>query len=171
VESLKQLIRDIPDFPKPGIVFKDITPILRDGTAFRQAVDSLAEKCAGKRIAAIACVESRGFIFGAPLAHKLGVGLIPIRKKGKLPYLTHQVTYELEYGVDTLEMHQDAVQSGEEILLVDDLLATGGTAKAVAELIEKAGGKIAGIVFLVELSFLEGRKRLQGYEVSSVIVF
>ena len=167
--DLKKTIRDIPDFPKKGIIFKDITTLLKEARAFKEAVDTIAEKYKDKKIDTIVSVEARGFFFGAAVAYRLGVGLVPVRKKGKLPYKTHAVTYQLEYGTDTLEMHQDAVKKGDNVLIVDDLLATGGTVKAVTELIEKMGGIVAGIAFVIELLPLKGREKLRGYEVTSLI--
>lgn len=161
IDVLKKSIRDIPDFPKKGILFKDITTLLANGDLLRQAVDSMAVHFQKAGVTKILCVESRGFIFGAPVAYKLGAGMIPVRKKGKLPYKTIAVTYSLEYGTDTLEMHEDAVKAGEKVLIIDDLLATGGTAAAVCELVKKAGGTVAGIGFVIELEFLDGRKKLK----------
>ncbi len=159
-ESIRALIRDIPDFPKPGIVFKDITPLLQDPKGLRFVVDQLAERYAGSGITKILGIESRGFIFGAPLAYKMGLGFSLIRKKGKLPYETYQHTYDLEYGTDTVEMHVDAVTKDDKVLVVDDLLATGGTAEATVALARKAGAEISEIAFVVELEFLKGRDRL-----------
>lgn len=167
--DLKKSIRDIPDFPKKGIIFKDITTLLKEAGAFREAVDTIANQYKDKKVDIVVSVEARGFFFGAAVAYKLGVGLVPVRKKGKLPFKTHAVTYQLEYGTDTLEMHQDAVKKGDRILIVDDLLATGGTVKAVAELIEKMGGVIVGMAFVIELLPLKGREKLKGYEVTSLI--
>lgn len=169
MESLKSCIRDIPNFPKEGITFKDITTLLKDGKKFRQAVDLFAEKLKGKKIDIVVGIEARGFIFGAALAYKLGCGVAPVRKKGKLPFKTHAVTYDLEYGTDTLEIHQDAFEKGARVLIVDDLLATGGTCRAVINLVEKMGGRIAALVFLVELTALSGRDKLKGYPVISLI--
>ena len=169
VDDLKKTIRDIPDFPKKGIIFKDITPLLKDGRRFRKAVDAIADRYKDKKVDLVASVEARGFVFGSALAYKLGVGLIPIRKKGKLPYKTKSVTYDLEYGTDTLEMHEDAVSRGQRILIVDDLLATGGTAAAVARLIKDCGGVVTEIAFLIELEFLKGREKLKGYPVFSLL--
>lgn len=169
MNSLKSKIRDVPDFPKEGIVFKDITPLLQDGNAFRSAVDAIAGRFASKEIDLIVGAESRGFIFGAALAYKLGVGFVPARKPGKLPHKTHRAEYVLEYGLDSLEMHQDAVAHGEKVLVVDDLLATGGTAKAKCDLVEMLGGKVVGVAFVIELSFLKGREKLKGYDVFSLI--
>lgn len=169
VNELKSAIRDIPGFPKEGVIFKDITTLLKDKEKFRQAIDLFAEKLKGKKIDAVVSIEARGFIFGAALAYKLGAGVIPVRKKGKLPYKTNSVTYQLEYGKDTLEMHQDAFQKGDSVLIIDDLLATGGTCKAVIELVEKMGGKIAGIAFLIELTALKGREKFKGYDIITLI--
>jgi adenine phosphoribosyltransferase len=171
MQDLAKIIRDIPDFPKPGIIFKDITTLLSDAEAFKQAVDSLAGQYAGQQIDMVACVEARGFIFGAPLAYKLGAGLAVIRKPGKLPYKTHQQSYELEYGTDTLEIHRDAILPGQRVLIVDDLLATGGTIGAVTEMIKKLKGDIAGIAFLIELTFLNGRDKLKDYDIFSLIKY
>ncbi|MDD4899937.1 MAG: adenine phosphoribosyltransferase [Candidatus Omnitrophica bacterium] len=167
--DLKKCIRDIADFPKPGILFKDITTLLKDGKAFAQTVDALAQKYKNEKIDKVLAIEARGFIFGAAVAYKLGAGFIPVRKKGKLPAKTTSVTYSLEYGTDTLQMHEDAIKSGENILIVDDLLATGGTANAVAGLVKKMGGKIAGIAFLIELVDLKGIEKLKEYPVYSLI--
>lgn len=166
---LKECIRDISDFPKKGIIFKDITTLLREGDKFRTAVDAIVKNFRSKKIDAVVSVEARGFIFGSAVAYKLGVGIIPVRKKGKLPYRTYSITYDLEYGQDTLEVHQDAFKKGSRILIVDDLLATGGTVRAVADLVEKMGGKIAGIAFLIELLPLNGRDKLKSYPVFSLI--
>ncbi|HUW22828.1 MAG TPA: adenine phosphoribosyltransferase [bacterium] len=171
MEQLKELIRSIPDFPKKGILFRDITTLLQNGPRFHQAIDTLAEHYEGKKIDQIVAVESRGFIVAAPLAYKLNAGVIPVRKKGKLPYKTVETTYELEYGTDTLEMHADAFQPGANILIVDDLLATGGTAKATIDLVEKLKGKVMGICFLIELTDLKGIEKLKGYEVLSIIKY
>lgn len=169
--DLKEKIRNIPDFPKKGIIFFDITTLVKDGEALRFAVDEMARKFEGKKIDAIMGAESRGFIFGAAMAYKLGVGFIPVRKPGKLPYKTCQVSYDLEYGSSSLEMHVDAIKKGDNILIVDDLIATGGTAKAMTQIIEKMGGKVAGLSFLVELSFLNPRKLLEGYELHSLVCY
>jgi len=155
-----RLIRDIPDFPKEGILFKDITPLLRDPQALAGALDALVEHHASDRIGVVAAVESRGFIFGAALAVKLGAGFVPIRKPGKLPYETVGETYALEYGTDTIEVHRDAVGKGDRVLVVDDLLATGGTARAAINLLRRLGAEIVGASFLVELDFLQGRQKL-----------
>ena len=160
--DLRQYIRDVPDFPKAGIVYFDITPLLANPTAFRYAVDALAERFADTKATKIVAAEARGFIFGAPLAYKLGIGFIPVRKPGKLPYKTTSVTYDLEYGTDTLCMHVDAIQAGDSVLIIDDLLATGGTTAGMIKLVKDNGGDIAGIGYLVELGFLDGPSKLEG---------
>ena len=169
--DLAAMIRDVPDFPIEGILFKDITTLLRDAAAFRYAVDALTAKYADQQIDKIAAVESRGFVFGAPLAYNLGAGFIPVRKPGKLPAQTLHVEYSLEYGTNVLEMHVDALQPGERVLVVDDLLATGGSARAVTDLVEKVGGIVVGIAFVIELAFLKGRDKLTGYDVFSLVEF
>ncbi len=169
--DLKQKIRSIPDFPKKGIVFRDITTLLADRDAFRTAVDQMAGHYKGQDIDLILGAEARGFIFGAVLAYKLGTGFIPVRKPGKLPFNTCQTSYDLEYGKNILQMHTDAVKKGDNVLIVDDLAATGGTAKAKAELVEKMGGIVAGFCFLIELEFLNPRKMLEGYDVFSLIKY
>ena len=169
MQELYQKIRDIPDFPQKGIIFKDITPLLQDARTFSKAIDLLSYKYFNKEIDLIACVEARGFIIGGALAYRLGKGLILLRKPGKLPYKTYKAEYELEYGTNSLEIHQDAVKVGQKILVVDDLLATGGTAKAMCELIEKAGGEVVEIAFLIELEFLKGREKLKNYKVFSLL--
>ncbi len=171
VERLRDAIRDIPDFPKPGVVFKDITPIIGDPGLFKTAVDMMAARNRDRHIDKIAAVEARGFILGAAVAYVLGVGFIPVRKEGKLPYDSMRESCELEYGTAVLEMHIDAVRDGEQVLIIDDLLATGGTAEATARMIERAGGVVTGIEFLVELSFLKGREKLNGYKVFAPINF
>ncbi|MBI2191623.1 MAG: adenine phosphoribosyltransferase [Planctomycetes bacterium] len=170
-KELAALIRDIPDFPKPGIVFKDITPLLKNRAAFRAVIQSLARAYRAVPLDGILGIESRGFIVGAPLAYEMGVPYIPARKPGKLPYRTVRVEYALEYGKDALEMHEDAVGRGDRILVVDDLLATGGTASAACRLVESRGGVVAGCAFLVELAFLHGRDRLKGREIQALIRF
>lgn len=167
----KKYIREIPDFPKPGIGFKDIAPLLGNGPVFAQAVDEIAEKCRQEGLTPqkIACPEARGFIIGAALALRLGIGLVPIRKPGKLPYRTIEVEYSLEYGTDRVQMHVDAISPGEKVLLVDDVLATGGTMRACAELVRKTAGLPLGFAFLVELGFLEGRAKLGSLPVISLI--
>jgi adenine phosphoribosyltransferase len=171
VATLRAAIRDIPDFPKPGIVFKDITPVLRDPKLFRAAVDLIVERQRRKNIRKVAVIDARGFIFGAAVAYALGAGVAPIRKKGKLPYKTFEESYDLEYGSATLTVHVDAFEPGEPVLLVDDLLATGGTALASARLIERAGGKVAEIDFLIELAFLKGREKLTSYALFAPLRF
>ncbi len=169
--DLKQKIRSIKDFPKKGIVFRDITTLLRDGEAFRYSVDKMVEYCKGKKIDAVLGAEARGFIYGAAVAYKLGIGFIPVRKAGKLPYKTYQITYDLEYGQNILEIHVDAIKEGDKILIVDDLVATGGTAKAKADLVEEMGGEVVGLCFLIELSFLNPGKILKGYDIFSLIKY
>ena len=164
-------IRDIPDFPKPGILFKDITPLLLDATALDEAVRRLAAWARPREVDLVVAAEARGFILGAALARELGVGFVPARKPGKLPHDTVSAEYILEYGVDALEMHADALADGARVLLHDDLLATGGTARALAELVEGAGAMIAGCAFLVELAFLGGRERLEGYDVHALLKY
>jgi len=171
-DIVKAKIRDIPDFPKPGIIFKDITTAIKDPETFRRIVNYMTEKFKDAEIDYIAAIESRGFIFGAPLAYNLGAGLVIIRKPGKLPAKVEQVTYELEYGTDTVEMHSDAIEPGKKILLIDDLLATGGTAAAACTLIQKVGGIPSAIAFVVELSFLDGKNKLpQDIEVVSMVKY
>jgi adenine phosphoribosyltransferase len=167
--DLKKHIRSIPDWPKKGILFYDITPLLADSKALAAAVDTLYADFTRAGIEYVAAVEARGFIFGAAVAEKLGAGFVPIRKKDKLPYKTESVTYDLEYGKDTLEVHSDAIKSPAKVLMIDDLLATGGTMAAACRLIEKIGGQVAGIAFLVELVALGGRKKLENYRVKSII--
>jgi adenine phosphoribosyltransferase len=171
LEHLKALIRDVPDFPVPGILFRDVTPLLRDPAGLADVVEHLAERYRGAGIDAVAGIESRGFIFGAPLAVALGIGFVPIRKLGKLPADKISREYALEYGTNCLEMHRDGVAPGERVLLVDDLLATGGTARAAAELVEEVGGRIASVAFVIELAFLDGRKLLDGYDVHSILTY
>jgi adenine phosphoribosyltransferase len=169
--DLAKYIRDIPDFPKPGILFKDITPLLADPQAFRSAVERMRDHYRGQQIDAIAAAEARGFLFAAPLAYELSKPLVPLRKPGKLPYRTHSIQYELEYGNAELHAHVDGIAPGSRVLLVDDLLATGGTMVAGCKLIEKAGATVAGCVFLVELKFLNGRNRLEPHSVFSLIQY
>lgn len=169
--QLTDYIRAVPDFPKPGILFRDITPLLADTEAFAASVKALAEPFVDSGIDFVAAVEARGFIFGAPVAQALNAGFIPIRKPGKLPYETASVSYDLEYGTDTLEVHTDAVKPGSRVLIVDDLLATGGTMGAACELIKNLGAEIAGITFLVELEALKGREKLEGYSIHTVISY
>lgn len=168
---LRKYIRSIPDWPKKGILFRDITPLLADGRAFAAAVEALCAGLSAADVDCVAAVEARGFIFGAAAAKKLGVGFVPIRKKGKLPSETESVTYDLEYGTDTLEVHSDALKKGAKVLMIDDLLATGGTMAAACQLIEKIGGQIAAISFLIELTDLAGRNKLAHYKINSVITY
>lgn len=169
--DLKSIVRDVPGFPKPGIIFKDITPILANAAAFAYATAQLAARFSGQKIDVVVGIESRGFLFGAPIAQSLGVGFAPARKKGKLPYRKRSTTYALEYGEDTIEMHEDAVKPGHRVLIIDDLLATGGTAKACVDLVHQLGAKVAACAFLIELSFLNGRKRLHPTEVHSLVQY
>lgn len=169
MENLRKLIREVPDFPKKGINFYDITTLLKDAEGLRQTIDALAAEYKGERIDTVIGVESRGFIFAAPLAYHLGAGFVPVRKPKKLPAEKVSVSYDLEYGQDTLEMHKDAVGAGHKVLIVDDLLATGGTAKATVDLVEGLGGEIVGLLFVVELDFLKGREKFNGYDVRSLI--
>jgi adenine phosphoribosyltransferase len=167
----KRLIRDVKDFPKEGIVFKDINPVIQDGPAFREVLDRLLEYARTRNVDAVAGIESRGFIFGAPLALALNVGFVPVRKLGKLPGETLRAEYSLEYGTNTVEVQKDAIKPGQRVLIVDDLLATGGTAAAAAELVEKLGGDVAGVAVMVELGFLEGREALADYDLFSLIEY
>ncbi|MDC0584121.1 adenine phosphoribosyltransferase [Bacteroidales bacterium] len=171
IEDVKNAIRNIPDFPKPGILFKDITPIIHDGALFSFVIDSLYEKYKEQDFTKIAAIESRGFIFGAALAHRLNIGFIPVRKKGKLPYKTISVSYDLEYGTDCLEMHEDALIKEDKVLIIDDLLATGGTADAAAQLIEKFNVSSIEFDFIIELSFLNGRAKISDYPINTMITF
>lgn len=165
------LIRDIPDFPQPGIIFKDITPVLQHPEAFSQVIGQMADYARSKKPDVIIGIESRGFILGAPVALALDKGFVPVRKIGKLPHETIQCEYALEYGTAAVEMHKDAVAPGQRVIIVDDLLATGGTAAAAARLVEELGGQVAGFVFLIELSFLNGRSQLPAYDVKSLIIY
>jgi adenine phosphoribosyltransferase len=168
-EDLRAKIREIPDFPKPGILFYDITTLLKDAEAFKHAIDLMVEPYGDERIDVVVGMESRGFIFSAPMAYQFGAGLVPVRKLGKLPAETISVEYALEYGSNTLEIHRDAIQPGQRVLIVDDLLATGGTVKGTIELVERLKGEVAGLAFLVELDFLKGRDRLEGRRIVSVV--
>jgi len=170
-EDLRAKIREIPDFPKPGILFYDITTLLKDAAAYRESIDLMVEPYAGERIDAVVGMESRGFIFSGPIAYKLDAGFIPVRKLGKLPAETMSVEYALEYGSNTLQIHKDAIKPGQRILIVDDLLATGGTVRGTIELVERLKGQIVGLAFLVELKALRGRDRLSGYKTTSVIQY
>jgi len=168
-DDLKKWIRDIPDFPVKGIIFKDITPLLRDPAALKRTCDALADRFAGKGVTAVCGMEARGFIFGAIIAYRLGVSFIPLRKPGKLPYDTKTISYQLEYGTATLEIHKDAVTTGDTVLMVDDVLATGGTMAASCKLIESLGAKVAACAFVIELGFLKGREKLGGHQVEALI--
>ena len=169
MNKLRHAVRDVPDFPKKGIVFKDITPILQDGKLLKEAMDTLASHYKGRGITKVVGAEARGFIFAPVVAYLLGAGFVPVRKPGKLPHKTLGLTYTLEYGTDRLEIHEDAILKGEKVLCLDDLLATGGTMQACCALVEKLGGKVEGCGFLIELGFLPGRAKLKGYDVFSVI--
>lgn len=168
---LKEHIRDIPDFPKPGVVFKDITPLLADTKAFRSTIDALAAPFEGHRVDKVIAVEARGFIVGGPVAYRFGAGFVPCRKAGKLPWQVEQEEYVLEYGTDMLEVHKDAVAPGERVLVVDDVLATGGTASAAASLVERLGGVVVGFAFVIELAFLGGRSKLEGRDIVSLLTY
>ncbi len=169
--DLKKHIRNIPDFPKAGILFRDITTLLKNKDAFKHAIEELAKKFKNKKIDKVVAVEARGFILGAAIAYKIGAGFIPVRKKGKLPWKTNSAKYKLEYGTDILEIHHDAIEPNEKVLIVDDLLATGGTVKAVTELVKELRGKISGIAFLIELADLKGRDKIKDYPVHSLIKY
>ena len=169
--ELTEYIRDIPDWPKEGILFRDITPLLASPKAFAAAIEALCNSFNGISVDYVAAVEARGFIFGSAVAEKLNAGFIPIRKKGKLPFETETVTYDLEYGTDTLEVHKDAVAEGSKVLMVDDLLATGGTMAAACKLVEKIGGNVIGVSFLIELTALNGREKFKGYDTKAVISY
>jgi adenine phosphoribosyltransferase len=171
IEQIEALIRDVPDFPEPGIVFKDITPVLADPIAFSTIIDLMVVHFGRGNVDKVVGIEARGFILGAPVAYHFGAGVIPVRKKGKLPHDTVEEEYALEYGTATLEIHKDAVGPGERVLIVDDVLATGGTAKAAASLVERIGGKVCGIATLIELGFLHGRDKLQGYDLFTLIQY
>ena len=171
MDELKNIIRDIPDFPKKGIIFKDITTLLADAKSFQRMVDSIANRYVGKRIDKVVGVEARGFIIGAALAYKLNAGIVLVRKPGKLPAETFKQTYDLEYGTDTLEMHTDAIKKGERVLIADDLLATGGTMGAVVDMVNSMGGEIVECCFMAELEFLDGRKKLPAGKVFSLLKF
>jgi adenine phosphoribosyltransferase len=171
LEKLRAGVRDVPDFPKKGIVFKDITPILSDGRLFRTSIDVFLEHCRGKKIDKVVGIDARGFLFGSAVAYELGVGFVPIRKRGKLPFKTEIAKYSLEYGEAEMEMHVDAMGPGEKIVLVDDLLATGGTSAAAAALIKKVGGELTEAIFLIELGFLNGRAKLAPIPTTSFLTF
>ena len=171
VQQLRDFLRDVPDFPKPGILFKDITTLLKDGASLKAAIDGLDEKIGKREVDAVVGMESRGFIFGAPIAYKRGVGFVPVRKLGKLPADVVSVEYDLEYGSATLEMHKDAIKPGAKVLIVDDLLATGGTVAGTIELVKQLRGEIVACAFLIELSALKGRDKLGGYDVVTLISY
>jgi adenine phosphoribosyltransferase len=168
---LKDLVRDIPDFPKPGVVFKDITPLLADAAGFALVIDSIAGHFAGRGIDRVFGIEARGFILAAPIAYRFGAGFAPVRKAGKLPWEIEREEYELEYGTDLLEVHRDAVKPGERVLIVDDVLATGGTASATVRLAERLGAEVIGLGFIIELAFLDGRRKLPGRELCSLLTY
>jgi adenine phosphoribosyltransferase len=169
MNTLKQLIREVPDFPKPGVLFYDITTLLKDKTGLNGTIDALKEHYEGAHVDVVLGIEARGFIFAPALAYALDAGFVPVRKPKKLPAECAQITYDLEYGSDTLEVHCDAIGKGSKVLIVDDLLATGGTARAVTELVERLGGTVAGLGFVVELTFLDGRRKLHGYDIFSLL--
>ena len=169
IEQIKSLVRDVPDFPQPGIVFKDITPLLADEIAFSTVIDLIVVHFGRGNVDKVVGIEARGFILASPVAYHFGAGFVPVRKKDKLPWEAEAEEYGLEYGTATLEIHRDAVRTGERVLIVDDVLATGGTARATAKLVERIGGKVVGIACLIELDFLNGRKQLEGYELFSLI--
>ncbi len=171
MDNLKALIREVPDFPKPGINFYDITTLLKHPEGFRQTVDALAAQFEGEKVDTVIGIEARGFIFAPALAYQLGAGFVPVRKPRKLPAECARISYDLEYGQDTLEIHRDAIGENHRVLIADDLLATGGTAKAVVDLVESLGGQVTGLAFVVELEFLTGRKRLENYDVRSLIKY
>ncbi len=171
MEQLKATIREIPDWPKPGILFYDITTLLKNSQCFHEVINALSAPFQNKQIDIVAGIEARGFIFAPTVAYGLRAGFVPIRKPGKLPAATHRVSYDLEYGTDSLEIHQDAIEPGQRVLIVDDLIATGGTARAVAQVVEKMGGTVAGLAFMVELTGLKGRQKLNGYKVTSVLKY
>ena len=171
MDHLKATIREVPDWPKKGILFYDITTLLKKGPAFIEVIDGLIAPYKDKKVDLVLGVEARGFIFAPSVAFVLGAGFVPVRKPGKLPAATHKVTYDLEYGSDCLEIHQDAIQPGQRVLIVDDLIATGGTAKAVAQMVQKMGGTVVGLAFVVELEFLNGRQKLSGFEVTSLLKY
>jgi adenine phosphoribosyltransferase len=169
LKELSDAIRDVPDFPKKGILFKDITTLLKDGDKLRKAVDALCEQYNNVKVDKVLGVEARGFIFAPMVAYKLGAGFVPVRKPGKLPAKTKAVTYDLEYGTDTLEIHEDAIGKGDKVLIIDDLLATGGTAAGVVKMVRELGGEVLGVGFLIELTFLNGKEKLKGVDVFSLI--
>ncbi len=168
-KQLRKAVLDVPDFPKKGIIFKDLTPVFKDKKVFKKLIDFLAKRYKGKGITTVVSVEARGFLLGAPLAYKLGASLVPVRKPGKLPRQVYKQEYALEYGTDTLEIHTDAIAKGEKVLIIDDVLATGGTVGAVTKLVEKCGGRIVELAFMIELDFLKGREKLKPYKVYSIL--
>ena len=170
-EQIRAAIRDVPDFPKPGIIFKDITPILSDPTLFKATIDILTEQVRAATVTKLAAIDARGFLFAGAIADRLDIGIVPIRKQGKLPYKTYEQSYDLEYGTATLAVHQDAFAAGERVAVIDDLLATGGTALATAQLIEQCGATVTTMLFVVELAFLNGRDKLPGYNVFAPVVY
>ena len=169
MDDLGALCREVPDFPKKGIIFKDITPLLQDGERFKEIINSFGDRYRDRGIDVVVSIEARGFIIGPAIAYRLGAGVVPVRKKGKLPWHCYQASYDLEYGQDTLEIHRDAIKPGERVLIMDDLLATGGTVAAVISLVEKLKGQVVEVAFLIELAALKGRQRLKGYPVFSLI--
>ncbi|MEX2457559.1 MAG: adenine phosphoribosyltransferase [Actinomycetota bacterium] len=171
LERVKSLIRDVPDFPQEGIVFKDITPLLADESAFSSVIDMMVVHFGRGNVDKVVGIEARGFILASPVAYHFGAGFVPVRKEGKLPWETHREEYALEYGTATIEVHQDAIEPGERVVIVDDVLATGGTAAAAAALVERLGGKVVGIACLIELSFLNGREKISGYDFFSLITY
>lgn len=171
IDKLRAAVRDVPDFPKPGIVFKDITPILGSGELFRASIDVFLEQCRGKEIDKIVGIDARGFLFGSAVAYELGIGFVPLRKKGRLPYKTESAKYSLEYGEAEMELHLDAIEPGERVVLIDDLLATGGTSASAAALIKKVGGILLAAQFLIELEFLHGRQKLEPVPVVSFLKY
>ena len=168
---LKELIREVPDFPKPGINFYDITTLLKDKEGFRQTIDSLGDHYRGSAVDVVVGIEARGYFFAPAMAHALGAGFVPVRKPKKLPSIVRSIEYDLEYGTDTLEIHADAIEPGQKVLIIDDVLATGGTASAVARLVEQCGGSVAGLGFVIELGFLNGRNKLAGYDLFSLLTY
>src|SRR4030088_2405108 len=171
IDKLHAAVRDVPDFPKKGIIFKDITPILKDGDLFRASVDVFLEQCRGKKIDKVVGIDARGFLFGSAVAYELGIGFVPLRKKGRLPYKTETAAYTLEYGEAEMELHIDAIERGEKVVLIDDLLATGGTSASAVTLIKKVGGDLVAAIFLIELEFLHGRKKLEPTPVISFLKY
>lgn len=171
VENIKSAIRDVADFPKKGIIFKDITPLLQDAQKLKQTIGIFIDRYKGKNITKVVAIDARGFLFATPIALALGAGVVPVRKKGKLPYKTRSAAYDLEYGTDTVEIHEDALTPGEKVLIVDDVLATGGTASATAELVRKSGAEVFGFAFLIELEFLKGREKIKNFDIFSLIKY